>query len=125
MKQVTTRLFFAANRFIPSRALGAAILLGPLVGAMLAFGAIAAQEANTLTIKDLEFASKELTVPVGTTVKWVNLDDVPHTVVDKNKAFRSKSLDTNDTFSFTFSSAGTFNYFCSLHPQMVGKITVQ
>jgi plastocyanin len=125
MKYPTSRLHFVANRFVPPRAMVCAIVLGPFVGAALAFGAVTAEEANTVTIDSLEFAPKELTVPVGTTVKWFNHDDVPHTVVDKNKSFRSKTLDTNDAFSFTFSSAGTFSYFCSLHPQMVGKITVQ
>jgi plastocyanin len=64
-------------------------------------------------------------VAVGTTVKWVNHDDIPHTVVEKNKAFRSKALDTDDAYSFTFASAGTFDYFCGLHPHMVGKIIVK
>jgi len=58
-------------------------------------------------------------------VKWLNRDDIPHTVVETNKTFRSKALDTDDSFSFTFTTAGTFNYFCSLHPHMVGKIIVQ
>jgi len=113
------------SRFVAHRALMAAVLSGPLIGATLAFAAIAAQETNSVIIDNFTFTPKELTVPVGTTVKWVNHDDIPHTVVDTNKSFRSKPLDTNDTFSFTFATAGTFNYFCSLHPQMVGKITVQ
>ncbi|MGC1666504.1 MAG: plastocyanin/azurin family copper-binding protein, partial [Bradyrhizobium sp.] len=67
-----------------------------------------------------------LTVPVGTTVKWTNRDDIPHTVVETgSRVFRSKALDTDDTFSYTFANAGTFTYFCSLHPQMVGKIIVK
>jgi amicyanin len=102
-----------------------AILLGPVVGALLAFGAMAAQEANAVTIDNFTFGPPELTVPVGTTVMWVNHDDIPHSVVDKNKAFRSKALDTDDAYSFTFASAGTFDYFCGLHPHMVGKIIVK
>jgi amicyanin len=66
-----------------------------------------------------------LTVKVGTTVKWENHDDIPHSVVDKNKAFRSPALDTNESYTFTFTSAGTYDYFCGLHPHMVGKIIVQ
>jgi plastocyanin len=62
---------------------------------------------------------------VGTTVKFVNHDDIPHTVVDKNKGFRSKALDTDDSFSFTFANAGTYDYFCGLHPHMTGKIIVK
>ena len=115
----------AVTRFMPSRAVMAAMLSGPIIGAMLAFGAVMAQEANTVTIDNFTFTPKELTVPVGTTIKWVNKDDIPHTVVERNKSFRSKPLDSNETFSFTFSQAGSFDYFCSLHPQMVGKVIVQ
>ncbi len=118
-------LHLAVNRLVPTRPVLAAMMSGPVIGAMLAFGAVVAQEANTVTIDNFTFNSKELTVPVGTTVKWVNKDDLPHTVVDKSKSFRSKPLDTNGTFSFTFNNAGTFDYFCSLHPQMVGKVVVQ
>ncbi len=101
------------------------MLVGPVAGALLAFGAVAAQEANVVTIDNFTFTPPELTVPVGTTVKWVNHDDIPHTVVNKDKVFRSKALDTDDSYSFTFASAGTFDYFCSLHPHMQGKIIVK
>jgi plastocyanin len=115
-----------AARFAVSRALVVAILLGPIVGAMLAFGAVAAQDAtNVVTIDNFTFTPPELTVAVGTTVKWVNHDDIPHLVVNKDKAFRSTALDTDDSFSYTFASAGTFDYFCALHPQMVGKVIVK
>jgi plastocyanin len=125
MKTLIKSCRIAAARFTPGRALVAAILLGPIVGALLAFGTVAAQEANVVVIDNFTFTPPELTVAVGTTVKWVNHDDIPHSVVDKNKAFRSKALDTNDSFSFTFASAGTFDYFCGLHPHMVGKIIVK
>ena len=116
----------AAARFAVSRALVVAILLGPVVGAMLAVGAVAAQDAaNVITIDNFTFTPPELTVAVGTTVKWVNHDDIPHLVVNKDKAFRSKALDTDDSFSYTFASAGTFDYFCGLHPHMVGKVIVK
>lgn len=115
----------ATARYTPGRAMVVAMLLGPIVGALLAFGTIAAQEANAVTIDNFTFGPPELTVPVGTTVMWVNHDDIPHSVVDKNKAFRSKALDTDDAYSFTFASAGTFDYFCGLHPHMVGKIIVK
>jgi amicyanin len=105
-----------------------AMLLGPFVGALLAFGTVAAQEtkhANVVTIDNFTFTPPELTIAVGTTVKWVNHDDIPHSVVDGNKAFRSKALDTDDAYSFTFASAGTYSYFCGLHPHMQGKIIVK
>jgi amicyanin len=112
-------------RFTPGRAVVVATLSGPVVGALLAFGAVAAQEENVVAIDNFTFAAPELTVAVGTTIKWVNHDDIPHSVVDKNKAFRSKALDTDDSYSFTFASAGTFDYFCGLHPHMTGKIIVK
>jgi amicyanin len=126
MQMFTSNLRLAAARLSSGRAVLVATLLGPVVGAFLAFGAIAAQEeANVVTIDNFTFTAPELTVAVGTTVKWVNHDDIPHNVVDKSKAFRSKALDTDDSFSYTFASAGTFDYFCGLHPQMVGKIIVK
>jgi len=130
MQILISQLRFAAARLVLNRNLVAALVLGPLVGAMLAFGAIAAQDAatkdtNEITIDNFTFTPKELTVAVGTTVKWVNHDDIPHTVVEKKTTFRSKALDTDDSYSFTFSSAGTFDYFCGLHPHMVGQIIVK
>ena len=102
-----------------------------LVGeaAAFAFATVAAEEtkgaANEISIDNFTFTPKDLTVAVGTTVKWANHDDIPHTVVDKNKAYRSKALDTDDSFSYTFTTAGTFDYFCGLHPHMVGQIIVK
>jgi plastocyanin len=125
MQYLNSRLRSAAARLAPSRALIVAMLLGPVIGAMLAFGAVAAQDANVVTIDNFTFAPKELTVAVGTTVKFVNHDDIPHTVVEKKLSFRSKALDTDDAYSYTFASAGSFDYFCSLHPHMVGKIIVK
>ena len=126
MRILISKFRSAAARFAVSRALVVAILLGPVVGAMLAVGAVAAQDAtNVITIDNFTFTPPELTVAVGTTVKWVNHDDIPHLVVNKDKAFRSKALDTDDSFSYTFASAGTFDYFCALHPQMVGKVIVK
>jgi plastocyanin len=116
----------AAARFAISRAVIVAMLIGPIVGAMLAAASVAAQDAaSVITIDNFTFTPPELTVAAGTTVKWVNHDDIPHLVVNKDKAFRSKALDTDDSFSFTFASAGTFDYFCGLHPHMVGKVIVK
>jgi plastocyanin len=75
----------AAARLTPGRAAVVAMLLGPVVGAMLAFGTVAAQDANVVTIDNFTFGPKELTVAVGTAVKWVNHDDIPHTVVNAEK----------------------------------------
>jgi len=121
----SSHLRSAAARLPLNRALIVAMLLGPVIGAMLAFGAVAAQEDNVVTIDNFSFGPGELTVAVGTTVKFVNHDDIPHSVVETKKAFRSKALDTDDAYSYTFASAGTFDYFCGLHPHMVGKIIVK
>ena len=125
MQYPNSNLRSAAARFVPGRAVIVAMLLGPVIGAMLAFGAVAAQDANVVTIDNFTFSPKELTVAVGTTVKFVNHDDIPHTVVEKKLSFRSKALDTDDAYSYTFATAGSFDYFCGLHPHMVGKIIVR
>jgi plastocyanin len=91
--------------------------------------ASAQQKPETAEVKidNFSFGPAALTVPVGTTVTWTNRDDIPHTVVstDDPKAFKSKVLDTDEKFSFTFSKAGTYSYFCSIHPKMTGKVIVQ
>jgi plastocyanin len=77
-------------------------------------------------IDNFTFAPPTLTVAAGTTVKWVNRDDIPHTVVSEDKStFKSKAMDTDDSFSYTFTKPGTYNYFCSIHPKMVAKVVVQ
>jgi len=78
-------------------------------------------------IDNFSFGPATLTVPVGTTVTWTNHDDIPHTVVstDDPKAFKSRVMDTDEKFSYTFTKAGTYTYFCSVHPKMTGKIVVQ
>ena len=116
----------AADRLANGRAVIVAMLIGPIIGVMLAAASVMAQDTtNVITIDNFTFTPPELTVAVGTTVKWVNHDDIPHLVVNKDKAFRSKALDTDDSFSYRFASAGTFDYFCGLHPHMVGKVIVK
>jgi plastocyanin len=85
------------------------------------------QETTEVKIDNFSFGPATLTVPVGTTVTWSNRDDIPHTVVssDDAKTFKSRVLDTDEKFSYTFSKAGTFPYFCSIHPKMTGKVIVQ
>jgi plastocyanin len=126
MRILITHFRAAAARFAISRSVIVPMLIGPIIGAMLAAASVAAQDAtNVVTIDNFTFTPPELMVVVGTTVKWVNRDDIPHLVVNKDKAFRSKALDTDDSFSYTFASAGTFDYFCALHPHMVGKVIVK
>jgi plastocyanin len=76
-------------------------------------------------IDNFTFGPQTLTVPVGTTVTWTNSDDIPHTSVSTDGVFKSKVLDTDEKFSFTFSKAGTYSYYCTIHPKMIGKIVVQ
>jgi plastocyanin len=66
-----------------------------------------------------------LTVKAGTTVTWVNQDDIPHALASNAKVFKSKALDTDDKFSFTFAAPGIYDYFCSMHPHMTGTIVVE
>ncbi|MBV4458934.1 cupredoxin family copper-binding protein [Pseudomonas sp. COR58] len=93
-----------------------------VVGLMLSMPAWA-QDVK-IDIKAFMFGPKDLTVAVGTKVTWVNDDQIPHTVAETHKAFRSGALDTDDTFSWVFDTPGEFDYFCVLHPQMIGKIVV-
>ncbi len=76
-------------------------------------------------VDNFSFGPATLTVAVGTTVSWTNRDDIPHTVVSTDKVFKSKVLDTDEKFSFTFAKAGTYPYFCSIHPKMTGSVVVQ
>jgi plastocyanin len=87
----------------------------------------AQQKSDTTEVKidNFSFAPGTLTVPMGTTVTWTNRDDIPHTAVSTEGAFKSKVMDTDEKFSYTFTKAGTFPYFCSIHPKMTGKVVVQ
>jgi plastocyanin len=67
----------------------------------------------------------DLTIGAGTTVTWTNHDDVPHTVASDTKMFKSKVLDTNDRYSYTFANPGTYVYYCTVHPKMTAKIVVK
>ncbi len=77
-------------------------------------------------IDNFSFMPAVITVAAGTTVRWTNRDDIPHTVVsDDHTTFKSKPLDTGEQFSYTFTMPGTYGYFCSIHPKMTGKVVVQ
>ena len=83
--------------------------------------------AVQVNIDNFSFGTTTLTVPVGTTVTWVNKDDVPHTVVstDKPRLFASPALDTDEKFSYTFTKPGAYPYYCSIHPKMTAKVVVE
>ncbi len=79
----------------------------------------------TVSMDHNTFTPGEITVVPGTTVTWVNKENMPHTVVDTNKGFRSKTLAKDASFSFTFATAGEYDYLCSIHPNMKGKVIVK
>jgi len=96
------------------------------VGALLLCswsGAAAAADA-VVKIDNFTFEPQTLTVPAGTTVTFENDDDIPHVVIEKDGKFRSKALDTGDKFTQQFTTAGTVEYYCAIHPMMTGKIVV-
>ena len=103
-------------------ALGAGFLMMAVV-ACSAHAALPTTAA--VQIGNFTFKAPVTTVKVGTTVTWINGDDIPHTVVSKDGVFKSKVLDTGDHFAFTFAKPGQFGYFCSLHPHMTGTIVVK
>ncbi len=82
------------------------------------------QAGNAVSINNFKFDPATLTVPVGTTVTWTSQDEEPHTVAAKDGSFHSPGLDTHGTYSFTFTTPGTFDYVCSIHPFMTGTVVV-
>ena len=81
--------------------------------------------AASVKIDNFVFGPQTLTVPVGATVTWTNSDDIPHTSVSTEGVFKSKVLDTDEKFSYTFTKAGTYPYYCTIHPKMTGTVVVQ
>jgi plastocyanin len=76
-------------------------------------------------IDNFSFGPSSLTVALGTEVTWINRDDIPHTIVSTDGVFKSKVRDTDEKFSYKFTKAGTYSYYCSIHPKMTGKVVVQ
>src|SRR5262249_47745506 len=118
MRSMSTRVFLAG------------LVLGIAGLGVVAAGTVTARAqpkpaAMEVKIDNFTFGPAELTVTTGTTITWTNRDDIPHTVVSTDKVFKSKVLDTDDQFSFTFGTPGTFPYFCSIHPKMTGTVVVQ
>lgn len=89
------------------------------------FSRTAGAHGTEIGIDNYSFMPGDITVKAGTTVSWVNHDDVPHTVRSTGDLFKSKALDTEDKFSFKFDKPGTYEYYCSVHPRMTAKIIVQ
>jgi amicyanin len=93
----------------------------------IAMMSVASAQAADVAVKidNFTFSPDSVEIAVGTTVTWTNEDDIPHAVAASERQFKSHALDTGDSFSFTFTQAGTYDYFCSLHPHMKGKIIVK
>jgi plastocyanin len=106
-------------------AVAAAILLFAVGRSSVASAQQAPAASVEVKIDNFSFGPAAITVAVGTTVTWTNRDDIPHTVVSDDKVFKSKVLDTDEKFSYTFAKPGTYPYFCSIHPKMTGKVIVQ
>lgn len=105
------------------------ILAGMAVAALLLIPAGPAwaqpETGPRIEIKAHGYGIPELTVRPGTTVTWINHDDDPHTVTSTENVFRSPGIDTDETYSYTFTQPGTYEYFCTLHPLMTGKVLVR
>jgi len=97
----------------------------PAALAIFFWSSLASAAEVRVKIDNFTFNPQKLTVQPGTTVTWTNEDDIPHTVASSTKAFKSKVMDTEESFSFTFTTPGAFEYFCSLHPHMTGTIVVE
>jgi len=103
------------------------VALGAIAG-LVAIAIMAASPAGAAEIEvkidNFTYNPMKITVKAGTIVTWTNHDDIPHTVTSKTMLFKSNALDTDDKFSFTFATPGTYEYFCALHPHMTGSIVV-
>jgi plastocyanin len=108
---------------------GIAVLIALHLAAHAQTAQAAGQDSKGSTvdvkIDNFSFSPATITIAAGTTVKWTNRDDIPHTVVNDDQKFQSKALDTDESYSYTFTKPGTYPYFCSVHPKMTGKVIVQ
>ncbi|MGC2694910.1 MAG: cupredoxin family copper-binding protein [Candidatus Angelobacter sp.] len=103
-----------------------AIMLLMVAGRSKTYGAAPAEDKPAeVKIDNFVFSPNQITVPVGSTIRWTNHDDIPHNVVSEDKSFKSKVMDTDEAFTYTFTKPGTYTYFCSIHPKMTGKVVVQ
>ena len=107
---------------------GALCCIGVASPAEMAAGASTSKEMRTqqVEIRNFAFAPATLTVPAGTRVVWTRQDEEPNVITSAGSLFASSNgLDTSDSYAVTFSKPGTYAYYCSIHPMMVGTIIVQ
>ena len=83
-----------------------------------------AKSTNTVQIKDFKYIPANITVKAGTVVTWTNADSAPHTATASDKSFDSGNFEKGESYSYTFSKPGTYEYICTLHQYMKGKVTV-
>jgi plastocyanin len=121
-KTMTKKTLWMAS--LPAPVLIAMLLLLPGSRSLAANDQSSAANA-AVNIDNFVFGPQTITVPVGTTVTWTNKDDIPHTSVSTEGVFKSKVLDTDENFSYTFTKPGTYPYYCTIHPKMTGKVVVQ
>ena len=116
-KTLRSMLFAAALGAATAATLAAVVLPGR---------ADTAASANAVSIDNFTFGPQSLTVKAGTTITWTNKDDIPHGIASANNGFaKSRALDTDDSYSFTFTTPGSYQYFCYIHPHMTGTIVVE
>ncbi len=118
---MTKKMFFTGLMAALALSVVAVLILHPL----RAKAKEAKAQAMEVKVDNFTFSPDTLTVPVNSVVAWVNKDDIPHVIASNDGLFKSKALDTDQTFSYTFAKAGTYPYYCSIHPKMVGKIVVR
>lgn len=100
------------------------ITLAVIMAAVTAIEPVRAADSQEIHIDNFTFSPQTLSVPVGTTIVWVNRDDTPHRLVGNKAEFKSPVLDTDEKYSWTATQAGSVAYFCSMHPHMTGTIVV-
>jgi plastocyanin len=110
---------------VSRRSKGIGLAVGVLVAVAFAASRVPAASTGAVGIKDFKFAPPVLTIPVGTTVTWINHDEEPHTITSATGAFGSAGLSNDETFTQTFTRPGTYAYFCSLHPYMKATVVVR
>jgi plastocyanin len=115
------RIVFSGAVFATILTISAVLVLDPA----RAKAGEAQTSATEVGVDNFTFGPDTLTVPVNSTVTWVNKDDIPHVIASNDGLFKSRALDTDQKYSYTFSKAGTYLYYCSIHPKMVGKIIVK
>ena len=114
------RMSFVAFAIVLSLSAASVFIVHP----MLAKGEEANAPAMEVQVDNFTFSPETLTVPLNSAVTWVNKDDIPHVIASNEGLFKSKALDSDQKFSYSFTKAGTYPYYCTLHPKMMGKIVV-